>query len=162
MKTTVMFVLATALVAGCGGKIGPGGPLAVAGAILTAPITAPIMFFEARRNNDRVLRDRIEAARRNHSPPPRIDARSRERAATALTAALGRGAVTETVHWQNRHDASGHVVGGAAVLAKGRTGDGQPCREVLIETTVEGLPTDWRTRTLCRTGGRWREVAAVR
>ena len=52
--------------------------------------------------------------------------------------------------------------GGATVLAKGRTGDGQPCREVLIETTVEGLPTDWRTRMLCRTGGRWREVAAER
>ena len=123
MKTTAMFVLATALVAGCGGKSGPGSPLGVAGAILTAPITAPIMFFEARRNDGRVLRDRIEAARRNHSPPPRIDARSRERAAGALQTALGRGAVSETVHWQNRHDASGHVVGGATVLAKGIISD---------------------------------------
>ena len=70
MKKTAMFVLATALVAGCGGKSGPGGPLGVAGAILTAPITAPIMFFEARRNDDRVLHERVEAARRNHSPPP--------------------------------------------------------------------------------------------
>ena len=162
MKTTAMFVLATALVAGCGGKSGPGGPLGVAGAILTAPITAPIMFFGARRDDDRVLRDRIEAARRNHSPPPRIDARSTEQASGALQTALARGAVNEAVYWQNRHDASGHVVGAATVLAKGRTSDGQPCREVLIETTVEGLPTDWRTRTLCRTGGRWREVAAVR
>ena len=162
MKKTAMFALATALVAGCGGKSGPGSPLGVAGAILTAPITAPIMFFEARRNDDRVLRDRIEAARRNHSPPPRIDARSRERAAAALQTALARGALNEAVYWQNRLDASGHVVGAATVLAKGRTSDDQPCREVLIETTVEGLPTDWRTRTLCRTGGQWRDVATAR
>ena len=120
------------------------------------------MFLGARRNDDRVLHERVEAARRNHSPPPQIDARSRERAAGALQTALARGAVNEAVRWQNRHDASGHVVGGATVLAKGRTGDGHPCREVLIETTVEGLPTDWRTRMLCRTGGRWTEVAAER
>ena len=162
MKKTAMFALATALVAGCGGKSGPGGPLGVAGAILTAPITAPIMFFEARRNDDRVLRHRIKAARRNHSPPPQIDARSRERAAGALQTALARGAVNEAVHWQNWHDASGHVVGAATVLAKGRTSDDQPCCEVLSETTVEDLPTDGRTRTLCRTGGGWREVAASR
>ena len=162
MKKTAMLAFTMALATGCGERSGPGGPLGVAGAILTAPITAPIMFFEARRNDGRVLRDRIEAARRNQSPPPRMDPRSRERAAAALEAALARGAVNEAVYWQNRHDASGHVVGAATVLAKGRTSRGKPCREVLIETTVEGLPTDWRTRTLCRTGGRWREVAAAR
>ena len=162
MKKIAMFMLATALVAGCGGKNGTGGPLGVAGAILTAPITAPIMFLGARRNDDRVLHDRVEAARRNHSPPPRIDARSRERAEGTLQTALARGAVNKAIYWQNRHDASGHVVGAATVLAKGRTGDGQPCREVLVETTVEGLPTDWRTRTLCRTGARWTEIADAR
>ena len=32
--------------------------------------------------------------------------------------------------------------GATMVLAKGRSSDGRPCREVLIKTTVEDLPTD--------------------
>ena len=75
---------------------GAGSPLGVAAAIITAPIMAPIMFFEARRNDDRVLSERVEGARRNQSPPPLIDARSAERAAAVLGLVLDRGAVNET------------------------------------------------------------------
>ena len=131
-------------------------------AIVTAPVTAPIMFFEARRNDDRVLRDRIENARRNRSPPPPIDARSMERAAAALELALDRGPVNESAYWQNERDESGHVAGGVTVLTDGQADDGRYCREVLVETTVEGLPTDWRVRTFCREDDRWQEVEAVR
>ena len=119
MKTTAMFVLATALVAGCGGKSGPGSPLGVAGAILTAPITAPIMFFERDATTAGV---RVTEARRIGAEPLASAPNRRAFSGTGRGGTSDRargGAVNETVHWQNRHDASGHVVGGATVLAKG-------------------------------------------
>ena len=47
------------------------------------------------------------------------------------------------------------------MLADGQADDGRYCLEVLVETTVESLPTDWRVRSFCRDGDRWQEVVAV-
>lgn len=55
MRIAVM-VMTASLVHGCA----PDGPLGTVGAIVTAPITAPIMFFSARMN-DRA--DFLERAR---------------------------------------------------------------------------------------------------
>ena len=161
MKKPAALVLIASLAAGCGQSSGAGRPLDVAAAIVTAPIIAPIMFFAARRNDGGALHERVERARQNQSPPPLIDPRPAARSAATLKLALDRGAENESAYWENAHDATGHVAGGVTVLADGQADDGRYCREVLVETTVEGLPTDWRVRAFCREDDRWQEVEAV-
>ena len=135
-----MLALAASLIGGCA----PDGPLGTVGAIVTAPITAPVMFASARLND---REDHLERARRNHRPLPPIDAESGEMARTTLEQALERGRIEEGLYWQNDRDASGHAGGGVTVLATGRADDGRPCREVLIETAMARRPTDQRVRT---------------
>ena len=150
-----MIFLLTALVAGCSNEKGVGGVLDVAGAIVTAPIIAPIMFIEARRNDRASF---LERAKDNHRPLPHIDAKSGRLAAKTLQQALDQGALDKGVYWENHDDASGYAAGGLTVLATGRTEDGRQCREVLIETAMKNRPTDQRVRTFCREGERWGEV----
>ena len=152
MTRTALLVLAGSLIAGCA----PDGPLGTVGAIVTAPITAPVMFVSARMND---REDHLERARRNDRPLPPIDVQSREMARATLDQALQRGTIDEGLYWQNDEDASGYAAGGVTVLATGRTDDGRSCREVLIETAMERHPTDQRVRTYCRAGTGWDIVA---
>ena len=149
-----MLVLAASLVAGCA----PDGPLGTVGAIVTAPITAPMMFVSARMNDGE---DHLEIARRNERPLPPIDAESRTIARETLEQALERGGIEQGLYWQNDEDAAGYAAGGVSVLAAGQTKDGQVCREVLIETAMAGRPTDQRVRTYCRDGAGWSMVAST-
>jgi len=155
VKISFMIFLLTALVAGCSNEKGVGGVLDVAGAIVTAPIIAPIMFIEARRNDRASF---LERAKDNHRPLPPIDAKSGRLAAKTLQQALGQGALDKGVYWENHDDASGYAAGGVTVLATGRNEDGRQCREVLIETAMKNRPTDQRVRTFCREGEKWGEV----
>ena len=155
MRRTALFVVAASLVQGCA----PEGPLGVVGAIVTAPITAPIMFFSARMND---REDFLERARQNQRPLPPIDARSRDQAQATLEQALERGSIDQGIYWQNNQDASGYAAGGVTVLTTGRTDDGRICREVLIETAIERRPTDQRVRTYCRDGTGWSAVTTAR
>ena len=143
------------LISGCA----PDGPLGTVGAIVTAPITAPVMFVSARMND---REDHLERARRNERPVPPIDAKSRTMARTTLEQALEEGRIDEGLYWQNDDDASGNAAGGVTVIATGRTDDGRVCREVLIETAMERRPTDQRVRTYCRDGARWSMAANPR
>ena len=129
MKRVALLMLAASVVAGCA----PQGPLGTVGAILTAPITAPVMFVSARMND----RDAL----------PAVDARSKAKAGETLEQALERGMVDQGLYWQNRADASGYAAGGATVLATGRTDDDRVCHEVLIETAMESRATDQRVAT---------------
>ena len=155
MTRTVLLVFATSLIAGCA----PDGPLGTVGAIVTAPITAPVMFVSARMND---WEDHLERARRNDRPMPPIDANSRAMAREALENALELGRIDEGLYWQNDEDASGYAAGGVTVLAMRRAKDGRACREVLIETAMERRPTDQRVRTYCRNGARWAMVESTR
>ena len=150
-----LLVLAAGFAAGCA----PDGPLGTVGAIVTAPITAPVMFVSARMND---REDHLERARRNNRPLPPIDAQSKEMARDTLEEALARGTIDQGVFWQNDEDASGYAAGGVTALATGRAGDGRPCREVLIETAMEGRPTDQRVRTYCLKGTVWTVAASAR
>ena len=135
-----MLLIAASLVGGCA----PDGPLGTVGAIVTAPVTAPVMLASARMNH---REDHVERARRNDRPLPPINAQSREMARATLEQALERGTIDEGLYWQNDEDASGYAAGGVTVLATGRTDDGRPCREVLSETAMEGRPTSGYGRT---------------
>ena len=150
-----MLVLAASLIGGCA----PDGPLSTVGAIVTAPITAPVMLVSARMND---REDHLERARRNHRPWPPIDARSRAMAARTLDEALEGTTIDEGFYWQNGRDTSGYAAGGVTVLATGRTEDGRQCREVLIETAMARRPTDQRVRTYCRDGAGWTVAASTR
>lgn len=154
LTRTALLALAASLVIGCG----PEDPLGAVGAIVTAPIMAPVMFLSARMND---REDFLESARRNGRPLPPIDARSRAKARVTLEHALERGRIDQGLYWQNDEDASGYAAGGVSVLATGRMDDGRSCREVLIETAMERRPTDQRVRTYCRDGTGWSVVAAV-
>ena len=147
-----LLALTASLMAGCA----PDGPLGAVGAIVTAPITAPVMFVSARMND---REDHLERARRNDRPLPPVDAKSRVMARATLEQALERGTIDEGIYWQNDEDASGYAAGGVTVLATGWTDDGRSCREVLIETAMKRRPTDQRVRTYCRTGTGWDIVA---
>ena len=146
MRRVALLMLAASVVAGCA----PQGPLGTVGAILTAPITAPVMFVSARMNGRDAF---LESARRNDRPLPAVDARSKAKAGETLEQALERGMVDQDLYWQNRADASGYAAGGVTVLATGRTDDDRVCHEVLIETAMESRPTDQRVRcTVAGTG----------
>ena len=153
MKRIAPLVLAACVVAGCG----PNDPLGTVGAIVTAPITLPVMIVSARLNDREAF---LESARRNDRPLPAIDAPSSAMARTTLEQALELGTVDEGLYWQNDEDASGYAAGGVTVLATGRTEDGRLCREVLIETAVDRRPTDQRVRTYCRGDQGWSPAAA--
>ena len=155
MTRTVLLVFATSLIAGCA----PDGPLGTVGAIVTAPITAPVMFVSARMND---RKDHLERARRNDRPLPSIDAESSAMARATLEQALKRGEIDAGLYWQNDRDASGYAAGGVTVLATGRNDDRRVCREVLIETAMERRPTDQRVRTYCRDGAGWGVVESTR
>ena len=145
MKKNAMLVLLAILAAGCGREGVTGGPLDVVGALVTAPITTPVMTIAARVNGCDAF---LESARRNQRPVPPIDAQSRRQAAEALDLALGKDVIGEGVYWQNDKDASGYAAGGGVTgLATGRTDDGRTCREMLIETGMAQQPTDQRVRT---------------
>ena len=150
-----LLVLGTSLAAGCA----PDGPLGAVGVIVTAPITAPIMFVSARMN---AREDHLERARKNDRPVPAINTRSRAMARATLERALEQGTIDEGLYWQNNKDASGYTAGGVTVLALGTTEEGKQCREVLIETAVERRPTDQRVRTYCRDGAGWAVAASTR
>ena len=83
-------------------------------------------------------------------------------ARATLEKALELGRIDEGLYWQNDEDASGYAAGGVTVLATGPTDDGQVCREVLIETAMEGRPTDQRVRMYCRDGARWGMLKSTR
>ena len=140
----VMAVLLPGLLAACGSG---GGPLGGAAAIVTAPITAPVLFIEARRNGRGAF---LERARNNRRPAPLLDPVSEEMAAATLELALGRGEPDRGVYWENNRDAHGRRAGGVTVLATWHTAAGRTCREVLVETVAEGRPTDQRVRTHCQ------------
>ena len=151
MKRIVLLALVASLTLGCA----PDGPLGRVGAIVTAPITAPIMFFSARMNDPGGFPGKGQA----ELPP--IDASSWAQAQATLEQALDRGRIDQGISWPNNGDASGYAAGGVTVLATGQTNDGRPCREVLIETAMERRPTDQRVRTYCRNGDGWRSVATI-
>ena len=112
MKRVALLMLAASVVAGCA----PQGPLGTVGAILTAPITAPVMFVSARMNDRDAF---LESARRNDRPLPAIDARSKAKAGETLEQALERGMVDQGLYWQNRADAE-RLCGGWRHCARNR------------------------------------------
>ena len=152
MKRLALLVLTAGLAQGCGHD----NPLATAGAIVTAPITAPILLFEARRNDRDAF---LEQARRNDAPLPPMDTRSRRRAQAALEEALERAAVGEHRQWRNDRDANGRAGGEVTVLADVRADDGRPCREVLIATMTPRGMLDQRVRTWCLDATGWKAAA---
>ena len=156
MRRATPLVLAAILATGCT----PDGPLGAVGAIVTAPITAPVMFVSARMND---REDHLERARRNDRAPCLPSTRNRERWLERPSSKPSSGGTTDAgLYWQNDRDASGYAAGGVTVLATGQTDDGRPCREVLIETAMEGRPTDQRVRTYCRHGASWSVAVRTR
>ena len=145
---SALLVLMGSLIAGCA----PDGPLGAVGAIVTAPITAPVMFVSARMND---REDHLERARRNDRPPPPIDAQSREMARATLEQALERGTIDEGFTGRTTTARAAMRRAGSPCSRTGRrTRTALP--EVLIETAMERRPTDQRVRTYCRDGAKWR------
>ena len=154
MTRATLLALAASLLVACT----PEDPLGVVGAIVTAPITAPVMFVSARMHD---REDFLDDARQNARPRPPIDARSQAKARTTLERALERGEIDQGLYWENNDDVSGYAAGGVTVLAAGRMDDGRNCCEVLIETAMERRPTDQRVRTYCRDGAGWSVEASA-
>ena len=114
MTRIALLVLAASFAAGCA----PDGPLGTVGAIVTAPITAPVMFVSARMND---REDHLKRARRNDRPLPPIDAQSGDMARETLKQALERGTIDEGLYWKNDEDASGYAAGGVREPTRGLT-----------------------------------------
>lgn len=148
-----MIILVTGILSACGG--GGGGSLESVAAIVTAPITMPIMIFEARRNDREAF---LDQARENLRPLPPLDPESRKMADDTLLLALDRGQIDKGYYWENNQDRNGRRAGGVTVLSTEHLASESVCREVLIETVIEGQPTDKRVRTWCRHGMEpWKE-----
>ena len=146
-----LLIVVAILTTSCAGQ----RPLETFGAVVTAPITAPTMFFAARINDREAF---LERARQNHRPLPPMDKQSKEKASVTLEQALDRGLVDEGIYWQNDNGQRGYVTaGGVTVLRLQNSGDREICREVLIETVIVDRPTDQRVRLYCRSGDEWLE-----
>ena len=149
MKALAPLALAATIIHGCG----TAEPLETVAAIVTAPIIAPIMIFEARRNDRESF---LEKARRNDRVLPPLDETSQAIAQAALKPVLENGTVGRTVGWENRAERSGATGGGVTVLATWTSDDTKQCRELLIERHIGRKATGQRVRTYCRENEGWR------
>ena len=149
MKSLAPLALAATIIQGCGAT----GPLETAAAIVTAPIIAPIMIFEARRNDEGAW---LEKARRNDRVWPPLDETSRAIAQAALKQALEDGTIGRTVGWQNTDEHTRPTGGTLTVLATWNSPDAKECHELLIERHLTRKTTDQRVRTYCRENEGWR------
>ena len=152
MKALGPLVVAVTIIEGCGAA----QPLETVTAIVTAPLTAPIMIFEARRNDQEAW---LERSRRNDRVWPPLDEASRAIAQAALEQVLEDGTIGQTVGWHNTHEHSGPTGGTLTVLATWRSPDAKQCRELLVERHLTRKTTDQRVRTYCRENGGWRARA---
>ena len=152
MKRTAILLLAAALTYGCG----PKGPPGTVGDDATAPASTPAMS-SAERQDDSQASPEIPL-QSDHLLPP-LDGTSRRDASATTDRARQREAAAEPVKARQKPDSGGSITAEATVRAAGRSSDGKPCREVLIETLRPRGRAARSTMTFCRNVGLERDGA---
>ena len=152
-KSLGPLALAAMIIEGCGSA----RPLDTAAAIVTAPIIAPIMIFEARRNDPQAALERL---RRNDGPLPVLDETSQHRARTALRQVLEEGTLERRIGWENANDRNGPTGEELMVVATRTAHDGAACHDVLIERLGPHGTSHQRVRTYCQAKEEWLALPA--
>lgn len=146
-------VASTMLLAGCEAKNVPAAsPLDLLGPLVNAPISAPLSALGIRPN------DGTASAPELHTNPRALeglDLPSQVLAQRNLAYALEEGRPHAGVYWENPANRGARAAGAATVMQETTHEDGRRCREVLVETELEGEPSDKRLLTYCRSEAGW-------
>ena len=151
-KVAPVLALAT-LVAGCAKTDFPTtSPFDLLGPLVNAPISAPFEALGVR------LDDGTASAPEVHANPRALeglDLPSQVLAQRNLAYALEEGRARAGVYWENPANRGARAAGTATVMQETTHEDGRRCREVLVETELEGEPSDKRLLTYCRSEAGW-------
>lgn len=151
-KLAPVLALAT-LVAGCAKTDFPStSPFDLLGPLVNAPISAPFSALGVR------LDDGTATPPELHDNPRALeglDLPSQVLAQRNLAYALEQGRLHVGVYWENPANQRARAAGAATVMQKSTHEDGRRCREMLIETELEGERSDKRLLTYCRSEAGW-------
>ena len=151
-KLAPVLALAT-LGAGCAKTDSPAtSPLDLLGPLVNAPISAPLAALGIR------LDDGTASAPELHANPRALeglDLPSQVLAQRNLAYALEEGRPHAGVYWENPANRGARAAGAATVMQETTQEDGRRCREMLVETELEGEPSDKRLLTYCRSEAGW-------
>ena len=151
-KIAAVLALAV-LAAGCATKNVPTtSPFDLLGPLLNAPVMAPFSALGVRPDDGVTT---LPELHRNPRALEGLDLPSQVLAQRNLAYALEQGRLHVGVYWENPANRGGRAAGAATVIEDSTHEDGRGCREVLIETEMEGEPTDKRLLTYCRSEAGW-------
>ena len=150
-----LVVALTVLVSGCTQMTENATPIDFLGVLANAPIVAPILALGADEQDIGTSAPELQS---NPRALEGQDAHSQQLALRNLAYVLEQGRPRARVYWENPANNGGRA-GGVATLARETKDDkGRSCREVVIETELEGEPTDKRMVTFCRSETGWRRI----
>ena len=152
-KKLVSVLALAALVAGCATKNVPtASPFDLLGPLVNAPISATFSALGIRFDDGVTTEPEL-----HHNPRALegLDLPSQVLAQRNLAYALEQGRLHVGVYWENPANRGARAAGAATVVRDTTHEDGRRCREVLIETEMEGEPADKRLLTYCRSEAGW-------
>lgn len=151
-KLAPVLALAT-LVSGCAKTDFPTtSPFDLLGPLVNAPIGAPFSTSGVR------LDDGMATPPELHDNPRALeglDLPSQVLAQRNLAYALEQGRLHVSVYWENPANQGARAAGAATIMQESTHEDGRRCREMLIETELEGEQSDKRLLTYCRSEAGW-------
>ena len=153
VKRLASVLALAALVAGCATKNLPTtSPFDLLGPLVNAPFMAPFSAFGVSPDDGERSLPEL-----HHNPRALegLDLPSQVLAQRNLAYALEQGRLRVGVYWENPANRGGRAGGAATVIQDATNEDDRRCREVLIETEMEGEPTDKRLLTYCRSEAGW-------
>ena len=146
-KLSAGLALAT-LVAGCATKDFPtDSPFDLLGPLVNAPIHAPFSAWGLRPDDGVTTEPELHA---NPRALEGLDLPSQVLSQRNLAYALKEGRLHVGVYWENPANRGARAAGAATVMQETTHEDGRRCREVLVETEMEGEQSDKRLLTYCR------------
>ena len=162
MRRHPLLATLAALAAGCAPTSDMITPLDIIGELINAPFAGPIAAVETFEIPFDLQRDEDEAStqelHRNPQALEGLDQHSQALVYRNLRYALEHGRLEIGVYWENPANRGGRAGGAATVVRESENDRGRTCREVLVETEMEGEQTDTRLSTFCRGEAGWQIV----
>lgn len=153
VRNPAAVLVLTALVAGCATKNLPTtSPFDLLGPLVNAPIMAAFSAFGISPDDGMTT---LPELHRNPRALEGLDLPSQVFAQRNLAYALEQGRLRVGVYWENPANHGGRAAGAAIIIQDMTHEDGRRCRDVLIETEMEGEPTDKRLLTYCPSEAGW-------
>lgn len=152
---TAKAILLLGVLSACGSGDSPPD---TAAAVFAAPVSMPILIFEAGRSDRETF---LERARGFQPPLPPLEPETRKMADSALRLALAQSETDMGLCRKGNRNRNGCRAASVTALSTERVATGAACRDVLVETVAIGLATVRHASTRRRrSAGRWKEIPA--